>query len=66
MCESALYIRNAFVFMPRCLGVDVDERAFACGGAGLLGFVVLLLFVAEQDSRYVQDKSDQLQVWYCI
>ncbi|CAM9771072.1 unnamed protein product [Laminaria digitata] len=35
--------------------------AFACGGAGLLGFVVLLLLVAEQDSRYVQDKSDQLQ-----
>lgn len=50
--------------MPWCLGVDVDQRAFACGGAGLLGFVVLLLFVAEQDSRYVQDKSDQLQVWY--
>lgn len=37
-------------------------RTFACGGAGLLGFVVLLLLVAEQDSRYVEDKSDQIQV----
>ena len=27
-----------------------------------MGFVVLLLLVAEQDSRYVEDKSDQIQV----
>ncbi|CAN0262524.1 unnamed protein product [Ectocarpus sp. 6 AP-2014] len=34
---------------------------FACGGAGLLGFVMFILLVAEQDSRYVEDKSDQIQ-----
>lgn len=41
---------------------NVGLRTFACGGAGLLGFVVLLLLAAEQDSRYVEDKSDQVQV----
>lgn len=41
---------------------NTDPRTFACGGAGLLGFVVFLLLVAEQDSRYVEDKSDQIQV----
>jgi len=40
----------------------LDRRTFACGGAGLLGFVVFILLVAEQDSRYVEDKSDQIQV----
>ena len=40
----------------------LDPRTFACGGAGLLGFVVFILLVAEQDSRYVEDKSDQIQV----
>ncbi|CAM9243070.1 unnamed protein product [Scytosiphon promiscuus] len=34
---------------------------FACAGTGLLGFVILILLVAEQDSRYVEDKSDQIQ-----
>ena len=61
VCMHITY-RYAFVCVYRCLGVVVGQRAFACGGAGLFGFVVLLLFVAEQDSRYVQDKSDQLQV----
>lgn len=40
----------------------LDGRTFACGGAGLVGFVVFILLVAEQDSRYVEDKSDQIQV----
>ncbi|CAM9889680.1 unnamed protein product [Pylaiella littoralis] len=34
---------------------------FACGGMCLVGFVVILLLIAEQDSRYVEDKSDQIQ-----
>ena len=40
----------------------IAQRAFACGGAGLLGFVFFILLVAEKDSRYVEDKSDHLQV----
>lgn len=40
----------------------VGSRTFACGGMCLVGFVVILLLIAEQDSRYVEDKSDQIQV----
>lgn len=78
--SSLLHYKQHDESMTRSLGRDArfgsalhgvyHPRAFSCGGAGLLGFVFLLLLVAEQDSRYVEDKSDQLEVgagvWYHV
>ncbi|CAM9652183.1 unnamed protein product [Sphacelaria rigidula] len=33
---------------------------FACGGAGILGFVLLILVIAERESKYVEDTSNQI------
>ncbi|CAM9800571.1 unnamed protein product [Choristocarpus tenellus] len=34
---------------------------FSCGGTAVIGVVLLVLLTAERESRYVEDKSDQLQ-----
>ncbi|CAM9397758.1 unnamed protein product [Hapterophycus canaliculatus] len=53
----------SMVAVVACLVGATTPRpgTFACAGTGLLGFVILILLVAEQDSRYVEDKSDQIQ-----